>query len=212
LLASAGILAVAVGFAAQSALGNLIGGVFIVIFKPFKLGDRVEIQNLRGIVEDITLRHTVIRDFQNRHIVIPNSVISSENIVNANLGDDRICQWVDIGISYGSDIRLAREIMRDEVMKHPFHIDGRTPEQVANGIDEVPVRVIALADFSINLRAWAWAQGPAEAFQMQCELLESIKVRFDAEGVEIPFPYRTVVYKNDLPEEARLDDTSSEHS
>ena len=196
LLAGAGILAVAVGFASQHALSNIIGGVFIVLFKPFRINDRLEIKNLVGIVEDITLRHTIIRDFENKRIIIPNSIISEEVIVNANYGDDEICKWIDVGISYDSDIDKARAIMQEEVMKHALHIDHRTLEQLENGDPEVPVRVIALGDFSVTLRAWAWAKDSPDGFILSCDLFESIKKHFDAEGIEIPFPYRTVVFKN----------------
>ncbi len=196
LLAGAGILAVAIGFASQHALSNVISGVFIVIFKPFRIGDRLTIRTMNGIVEDITLRHTVIRDFENKRIIIPNSIISDEVVVNANFGDDKICKWIEMGISYDSDIDKAKEIMQDEVIRHPLHIDPRTPEQIENGDPEVPVRVLSMGESSVNLRAWAWAKDSPDGFVMQCDLLESIKKRFDAEGIEIPFPYRTIVYKN----------------
>jgi small conductance mechanosensitive channel len=203
LLAGVSILAVAAGFASQHALSNIISGIFIVIFKPFRVNDRLRIRDtLQGIVEDITLRHTVIRDFENRRIIIPNSVISDEVIVNADFSDDKICKWIDIGISYDSDIAKARSIIRDEILKHPSNLDPRTPEDIEAGVEQVPVRLISLGDFSVNLRGYAWAANSADAFAMGCDLLESIKLRFDAEGVEIPFPYRTLVMKSDLIAEA----------
>jgi small conductance mechanosensitive channel len=199
LLAGAGILAVAVGFASQHALSNIISGVFIIVFKPFRINDRLSIRTLNGIVEDITLRHTVIRDFENKRILIPNALISDEILINADLIDDKICKWIDIGISYDSDIDKAKELMRDEVMKHPLHIDPRTPEQIENGDPEVSVRVLSLGEYSVNLRAWAWAKNSADGFLMGCDLFESIKKRFDQEGIEIPFPYRTLVHKTAVP-------------
>lgn len=196
MLAGAGIVAVAVGFASQQALSNIVSGIFIILFKPYRINDRVVIKDtLQGTVEDITLRHTVIRDFFNRRIVIPNSVINNEVIINADLEDERICRYINMGISYDSDIAKAKAIMREEVLNHPLRIDQRTSEQIENGAEEVPVRVVSLGDSSVNLRAWAWAANQADAFIMECDLLESIKNRFDAEGIEIPFPYRTVVMK-----------------
>lgn len=109
LLAGAGVIAVIAGFASQQTFANIISGIFIVIFKPFRVGDRVEITDKTGIVEDITLRHTVIRDYKNRRIVIPNAIISNEQIVNSNLTDEHMCQWIDFGISYDSDIDLAKK-------------------------------------------------------------------------------------------------------
>ncbi len=197
LLAGAGILAVIVGFASQQALGNVVSGFFIILFKPFRVNDRLIIRDtLNGVVEDITLRHTVIRDFNNRRIIIPNTLINQEIIVNADFNDESICRWVEIGISYDSDIDRARAIMIDEALRHPLHIDWRTPEDIAKGKQEVFVRVIALGEYSVNLRCYVWAKNNADAFILGCDLLESIKKRFDAEGIEIPFPYRTLVYKH----------------
>ncbi len=199
LLAGAGILAVAVGFASQAALSNIISGLFIIIYKPFGVNDRITVRDtLRGVVEDITLRHTIIRDFENKRIVIPNSVISDEVVVNADLGDEKICRFIEVGISYDSDVKKAKQIMQEEALKHPLHIDNRTPEQIEQGVDEIVVRVISFGDSSVNLRAWVWAANQADGFILHCDLLESIKERFDAEGIEIPFPYRTLVFKNAL--------------
>lgn len=200
MLAGAGIVAVAVGFASQHALSNIISGVFLILFKPYRINDRIVIkETLQGVVEDITLRHTVIRDFQNRRIVIPNSIISNEVIINSDLEDERVCRFINIGISYDSDVQKAKAIMQEEALQHPLRIDARTSEQIENGAEEVTVRLISFGDSSVNLRAWAWAANQADGFVMECDLLESIKARFDAEGIEIPFPYRTVVFKNKLP-------------
>lgn len=197
LLAGAGILAVAIGFASQHALSNIISGVFIVIFKPFRVNDQVKFRDLMGFIEDITLRHTVIRDFENKRIIIPNTLISDELIVNAHFVDERICKWIEIGISYDSNLLKAKKIMKEEVLKHPLHIDGRTEEQISDGVEEVQVKVIKLNDSSVDLRAWAWAMNAPDAFIMSCDLNESIKLRFDKEpDIEIPFPHRTIVQKN----------------
>jgi small-conductance mechanosensitive channel len=196
LLAGAGILAVAVGFASQHALSNVISGLFIIIFKPFRVNDRLKIRDtLSGVVEDITLRHTVIRDFENRRILIPNAVISDEVIINSDFGDDKICLWLQMGISYDSDIDLAKEIMKKEALNHPLLLDNRSAEQIEEGEEVVKVKVISLDESSVTIRAWVWGNNNADAFTMKCDLLESIKKRFDAEGVEIPYPHRTVVEK-----------------
>ncbi|MEM6396495.1 MAG: mechanosensitive ion channel family protein [Bacteroidota bacterium] len=196
LLASAGLLTVVVGFAAQSALSNLVGGFFIIIFKPFRVNDRVTINGIGGVIEDISLRHTVIRDFENRRVIIPNSKVSDDVIINADYAEERICRFIEIGISYDSEIDLAKHIMQDEVKNHPLNIDIRTEEQIEAGAPRVVVRVLSLGDSSVNLRAWAWAKDQADAFAMGCDLIERIKKRFDREGIEIPFPHRTLVNKN----------------
>jgi small conductance mechanosensitive channel len=196
LLAGAGILAVAMGFASQHALSNIISGVFIVLYKPFRVNDLIKLRDMMGVIEDITLRHTVIRDFENKRIIIPNALISDEIIINSNFNDDRICRWIEVGISYDSNLLKAKEIIREEISKHPLHIDPRSPEDIANEVDMVPVRVIKLNNSSVDLRGWAWANNAPDAFLMACDLNESIKLRFDAEDdIEIPFPHQTVYVK-----------------
>ena len=195
-LAGAGIFAVAIGIASQEAVANIISGVLIIFFKPFKLGDILKISDdMSGEVTDITLRHTVIKNYRDNRIVVPNSIINKEKLINYNMGDRKSCQWVEVGISYGSDIDLAKSILRDEAMKHPSLIDGRNALALANGDEIVLVRVISLDDSAVLLRAWVWAKDHPTGFAMKCDLLESVKKRYDREGIEIPFPHRTVFLK-----------------
>ncbi|MBN1478799.1 mechanosensitive ion channel family protein [candidate division KSB1 bacterium] len=202
LLASAGIVAAVAAFASQHALANIVSGIFIVIFKPFRVDDIIKIgTDILGKVEDITLRHTVIRNFENRRVIIPNSTISSDVIINSNLVEEKICVHLEIGISYDSDINKAMHIMRTLAEKHSMCIDNRDEEKKAKNKPIVVVRVIALADFSVNLRAWVWAQNADDAFVMKCDLLKQTKEEFDRQGIEIPFPHRTLVYKKDVLEE-----------
>lgn len=198
LLAGAGILAVAVGFASQHALSNVISGIFIVIFKPYRVNDRLRIKDsLLGVVEDITLRHTVLRDFENRHIIIPNSIISNEMIVNFNYSDDKVLKWIDVTVSYNTKLDKAMNIMSEETLKHPLLADHRTQAEIDSGLPKVEVKVIGLGEYGVQLRAWAWANNPNEGFDMSCDLYKSIKERFDDEGVEIPFPHHVVILKRD---------------
>ena len=121
LFAGAGILAVIIGFASQQAFSNMVSGIFIVIFRPFRVGDWIKIgTDKSGIVADITLRHTVIRDFENKRIIIPNSVISSEIIINSSIDDQKIRRHIEFGISYDSDVDKAIAIIQEEAMKHPI--------------------------------------------------------------------------------------------
>ena len=199
MFAGAGILTAVALFASQQAFANIISGIFIVIFKPFRVNDLVDIGSLpKGRVEDITLRHTVIRNFENRRMIIPNSVISSEIIVNSNIVDEKICNFIDIGISYDSDIDKAMEIMRDEALAHPNCIDNRTEEEIEEGVPQVATRVIGFGDSSVNLRAFIWTRDHSDGYIMKTELYKRIKEQFDKNGIEIPFPYRTIVYKKDI--------------
>ena len=199
LLASAGIFAAVLGFASQQAFSNIISGLFIVIFKPFRVGDRVKVgsQNY-GVVEDITLRHTILRSFENQRLVIPNAIISNEILVNDHIGDQKVCRFVEMSISYDSDVDKAMEIMREEALAHESCIDNRNDEQKEKNEPVVAVKLIGFGDSSVNLRAYVWAEDPMLAVQMNFDLNKSIKKRFDQEGIEIPFPHRTLYFKNEL--------------
>lgn len=194
ILASAGILAGAVGLASQDALSNVIGGLFIIFSQPFKLGDYIEVDGtLKGTVTEITLRHTVIRDSENRMILVPNNKINSSTIINASYGDTATCAFVEVGVSYATDLDRAIAAMRDEVMRHPLLVDHRTEEEKRRGVPQVVIRVTELGDSAITLRAWAWAANVGNAFTLKCELLKAVKERFDREKIEIPYPYLNVV-------------------
>jgi small conductance mechanosensitive channel len=196
LFAGSGILAIIIGFAAQQSFANIVSGIFITLFKPFRIGDRVKLlgKEITGVVEDITLRHTVIRTFENKRIIVPNSVISTEVVENSNLIDAKICKFVEIGISYGSDLDRAKAIMCEEAMRHPETIDNRNEEQRRNQDPVVPVRVVGFGESAVLLRAWVWAKDQPTAFQLGCDLYERLKMRFDQAGIEIPFPHRKIIY------------------
>ena len=200
-LGGAGVLALVIGVASQEALANLVGGVFIITFKPFRVGDVVKVsETMVGTVADITLRHTVIRNFENKMIVIPNAIMNKEKIINYNLGDVKCCEHIEIGISYDSNVELAKTILQEEAQNHPLIYDNRTDIEIADGMTIVKVALIRLGDSSVTIRAWAWARSYADTFSMKCDVLTSVKARYEAEGIEIPYPYRTLVFKNDSQE------------
>jgi small-conductance mechanosensitive channel len=198
IFAGSGVLAIIIGFASQQAFANIVGGIFIALFKPFRIGDRIKFvdKEFIGFVEDITLRHTVIRTIDHKRIIVPNSVINSEVIENANIIDEKTIKFFDIGISYDSDVDKAILIIKEEAVKHPLFLDNRSGEDMADNKDPVTVRLIGFGDSSVNLRAYVWAKNPTDAWLIGCDLNKSVKERYDKEGIEIPFPYRTIVYKN----------------
>lgn len=194
ILASAGIGAMAVGLASQDALSNIVGGLFIIFSRPFKVGDFVMVDDIvTGTVVEITLRHTVIRNAENRMILIPNSKMNSSTVVNSSYGETDTCAFVEVGVSYSTDLDRAMALMADEALRHPLITDHRSEADRKAGVPQVVVRVMALGDSAITLRAWAWAATPGSAFTMKCDLLKSVKERFDREGIEIPYPYLNVV-------------------
>lgn len=206
MFAGAGIMVAMIGLAAQQAFSNIISGIFIVIFKPFRVGDMITVGTRMGVVEDITLRHTMIKSFENKRIIIPNSVMSSETIVNDSIEDTMVCRYVEIGISYDSSVELASKIMQEVAMDHPLSLDNRTEEQKVANAHPVEIRLTTFGDFSVNLRAYVWCNDPQEVYRMHSDINKVIHERFAEEGIEIPFPYRTVVYKKDLPKNSGLND------
>ncbi|MCE2894051.1 MAG: mechanosensitive ion channel family protein [Flammeovirgaceae bacterium] len=197
LLTGAGVLAAIVGFASQAAFSNIISGFFLVIFKPFSVGDRVRIGQLyTGDVEDINLRHTTIKDFENRRVIIPNSVISNETIINSTITDEKTCMFVEVAISLSSNIDQAIKIIQEEAGRHRYYIDNRTDTEKARGEHPVMVRVMTFLDSGIHLRASVWAKDPTDGFDLKCDLNKSIKERFDAAGITMANLHHLLVMKN----------------
>ena len=196
LFAGAGILAAIVAFASQQAFANIISGIFIVIFKPFRVNDIVDIGNLpKGRIEDITLRHTVIRNFENRRMIIPNSVLSSEIITNSSIVEEHICNFIDMGISYDSDVDRAMEIMKDEALKHPNFIDNRTEQEIKESVEPVIVRLIGFGDSSVNLRAYVWTTNHSSGFVLKTDLYKSLFQEPPPRPVEHCYPDRLVLIR-----------------
>lgn len=197
LFAGAGVLAAFLGFASQSAFSNIVGGVFIVIFRPFSVGDRVKVGNTyNGDVEDITLRHTVIKDFENRRIVIPNSVINNETIINSTLFPENICIFLELTVSFESNLDVAMRIMGEVSSAHPFCQDNRSEQEKSDGEPVVKVRVIQINEVGVQIRASVWAATPSAGFEMKCDLLKSIKQHFDEAGISLAYPQRLINIRN----------------
>ncbi len=194
LLASAGILSVIIGLAAQQTFGNIISGVFIFIYKPFRVGEYVELNNWKnGIVEDINLRFTVIRNSENRRMVIPNTLISNEVVINSNLSSNSVCNFLNLHIDYGADIDKAISIIQNLVAAHPDFYDNRTEAAIAEGVTAVPVRLLNLDNFAMNLSVEAWCNSDAASYQMKCDLYVAIKKAFDTAGIKLASQTRRVI-------------------
>ncbi|WP_367589801.1 mechanosensitive ion channel family protein [Aquimarina sp. 2201CG1-2-11] len=187
IFSGAGILAAIIGFAAQAAISNLIAGVFIVIFKPFRIGDYIKLDKERvGIVVDITLRHTVINTFENKRLIIPNSIISTESILNHTIEESRVLSFNNLKVGLNADIDLVRKIILEEAEK----LEYSTVDDDNNAAE---VRVIDIYESYIHIRAYVWISEPFKEFRMKCKLKEKVHKRFLEENVEMPIPKRKVV-------------------
>ncbi len=196
-LASGGVLAVVIGLAAQEAAGNFINGLMILIFKPFKIGDLIKINNeeLIGTVMDISIRHTVIKTYENTRIVVPNSVIDKAVLENVTAVGNQKGNFLELQISYESDLTKAMEIIRDEVMRHPNYMDIRTPEDKEKGVPPVIIRLVDFAESGLRLKTTIYSKDNAEGYAMMSDIRIAIKQRFDEEGIEIPYPHHTIIMK-----------------
>mgnify|MGYP002682708994 FL=1 len=187
MLAGAGVAGIAIGFAAQDSLSNIISGILLAVFKPIRIGDYVDFKGEYGHIEDLTLRHTIICTWDLRRIIVPNSQISGDYIVNWSIGSPEAIWPVDFGIAYTSDIDKARNIIIEETKRHP---------QVMKD-EEINVRLTELGDFAVNLRLTFHVASRGDAFDTGCDIREAVKKRFDAEGIEIPYPYQNIVIQRD---------------
>ncbi len=185
LIAAVGAAALAIGLALQGSLSNFAGGVLILIFRPFKVGDWISAQGVDGSVKEITIFYTKITTFGNQIAVVPNGNLSNDNIINYNALPERRDN-IKVGIGYGSNIKKAKDILlqicadNENISKEPV------PEVYVDG----------LGDSSVNLTLRFWADTsvfwPAHFYVM-----EETKSRFDAAGIEIPFPQRDVHVKGE---------------
>lgn len=187
LLAGVSISAVVIGLAAQNTLGNFVAGIALLLYRPFRVGDRLQVNAPSGLetgtVESVTLGYTILQTFDNRHIVVPNSAIANQVTVNLTRMDPRIMALIPIGIGYDADIEQARAIILQLARSHSL------VEEVAG------CPVIQLGDSSVTLSLRVWCANPQDAKQVEFDLYEQVKTRFDGEGIEIPFPYTNVILK-----------------
>lgn len=193
LLSGLGIGSVVLGLAAQESLKNFFGSFALVIGDVFEVGDFIECvdSGVSGTVEDITMRHTVIRTINNRRVIIPNSQMNSYTIENFNYIDNENVKLVDFSISYESDVDKAMKIIKDEMKKL-----YKPNEKGKNKDVEYPkVRVASWDESGISLRAWVWGKDNGEVFENMYKLNYVIKKRFESEGIEIPYPHVEIIKK-----------------
>ena len=191
ILSGLGIGSVVVGFAAQESLKNFFGSVAIVLGNPYEVGDFIECVDkaVSGTVEDITMRHTIIRTINNRRVIIPNCEMNTYTIENFNYSENENVKLVDYEISYESDVDKAIKILKEEMEKlyHP------NPKGRNKDVEFPKVRVLELGDDGIKLRTWVWGDNNSDVFENMYQLNYAINKRFPKEGIEIPYPHVEIV-------------------
>jgi small-conductance mechanosensitive channel len=186
-----GISGVAVGFAFRDILQNFLAGILILLAEPFRIGDQIVVKNFEGTVQDIQTRATTIKTYDGRRIVIPNSELFTESVTVNTAFDSRRLQY-DIGIGYGDDIDQAKQLILeaiasvDEVLKDP------SPDAL----------VVELAESTVNIRARWWIKPPrrADALESQDKVLTAIKKKLTANGIDLPFPTRQILFHDQTEE------------
>jgi small-conductance mechanosensitive channel len=195
ILASAGVASIVVGLAAQNTLGNIVAGVSLLMYRPFRVQDLVQVTAASGLetgtIESLTLGYTILKTFDNRRIVVPNSVMATQVTVNLTSRDPRVMLILPIGVGYGSDIDRARAIVVEE---------ARSQTDVQEIVD-CPVTQLGASAVTLTLRAWC--ADSASAKRAQFDLIERVKKQFDRNDIEIPFPYTNVVLKRDSRDTSR---------
>ncbi len=177
-LAGLGVLGIAVGFAAQETIANMIAGFLIFWDRPFRVGDWVTTQGRYGEVRDITLRTTRIRTLDNTYVVIPNKQVIGELLVNHSMyGETRVN--VPIGIAYKESIADARRVMLEAVTGLEGVLLDPPPTVVATG----------LGDSSVDLSVRVWITEASNEVPVRFRVVEACKVALDKAGIEIPFPH-----------------------
>jgi len=180
LIAIVGAAGLAIALSLQGSLSSFAAGVMIIAFRPFKVDDYIEAGGTAGIVEEIQIFSTRLRTADNKTVIVPNAAIINNNIVNYSAKDTRRVDMV-FGISYKDDIGMAREILRDVVKQDDRILED--PEPV--------IAVSQLADSSVNLIVRPWVK-TEDYWTVLWDLTEAVKLRFDKEGINIPFPQRDI--------------------
>ena len=180
----AGAVALAVGFAARDLLGNFIAGVFILKDRPFVVGDWVEWNGMSGRIEDIDLRVTRVRTFDNEQITVPNGELANNPVTNP-VAYDTLRQRLVFGIGYDDDIDEAIDAILAAASDHPDVLDDPRPD----------VRVTDLGDSDVGLQLRFWIADPSRAdfVRVRSDLTQTVKEAFDDAGIDIPYPHRQLL-------------------
>ena len=180
IVAVIGAAGLAIGLALQGTLSNVAAGVMMIIFRPIKLGDFVVINGETGAVRSINLNYTELASIGNFQIIIPNSQVWGNTIVNYSAYDTRQAEWI-FGVAYDTDLQLATQVIRDTIAADPRFLPDPAPT----------VLVDSLADSSVNFLVRAWVPRP-DFFGYWKDMNRDVKIALEAAGIAIPFPHRTL--------------------
>jgi small-conductance mechanosensitive channel len=191
-LASAGVIGIAVGFAARDTLANLFSGIFIVVDSPYKIGDYVVLDTgERGEVTHVGLRSTRLLTRDDVEVTIPNAIIANAKIINESGGPwEKYRIRIPVGVAYGSDVDQVSDVLEEEASRHPDILDYPAPR----------VRMRAFGASSLDFELLGWVDKPVHRGRVTDSLMKAIYKRFQAEDITIPFPQTDVHLRHVGPE------------
>ncbi|AII54384.1 mechanosensitive ion channel family protein [Hymenobacter sp. APR13] len=184
LVSALGVGGIAIGFAFKDIFQNFLAGVLLLLTEPFKIGDQIKYKEFEGTVEDIQTRATAIKTYDGRRVIIPNAELFT-NAVTVNTAYDKRRLQYDVGIGYGDDIAQARALMLEAMREVEGVMTDPAPEAL----------VMDLAGSSVNIRARWWVDPPrqADVLDAQDRVLEAIKNKLTAHGIDLPFPTQQIL-------------------
>lgn len=191
LLLAGGITGIILGFASQNIVGNLVSGFFLMIERPIKIGDQVQINDVSGFVTDIRIISTIMRTYDGLLVRIPNQQVFTTNITNIVGHPVRRFEW-SIGIRYSDDANSAIRIIKDLIDKEPFALLNPSPSVFVNDLGESSVKIV--------IRIWAPV---SEWFSLRNKLLWNIKLALEENGIKIQYPQR-VLHIDNIPEKQTI--------
>lgn len=190
-LASVSVISVVVGLAAQSTLGNLISGISLLLYRPFNVGDRLQLTTPSGVetaeVESLNLGYTVLKTDDNRRVVVPNSIMASQTTLNLTGNDPRSLCSIGFPIHCDADINQARAILLGLARAHPQTVS----------VVSCPVTQVSPAGIVLTLSVWT--PNIDAAYTLKCDLLEQARKRFLRAGIHLPFPRTDVNLDSPAP-------------
>jgi len=181
LVALIGAAGLAIGLALQGTLSNVAAGVMIILFRPIKIGDFVQVSGVSGTVKDISLNYTELADAGNVQVIVPNAQVWGNTITNFSVNQTRRAEWI-FGVGYGADLKLADQVIRDTILSDPRSLADPAPFLQVNN----------LGDFSVDFLCRVWVKSN-DYFQYQADMKRQVKEALDKAGIDIPFPTRTVL-------------------
>lgn len=182
-----GLLALGISFALRDIIANFISGILILITRPFKIGDQIAAEGEQGVVEDIRVRATDIKTFDGRRVIVPNSHLYNKSVVNNTAYESRRFHVI-VGISYDDDIETAKELAK-ETLEEAETVEEQPEPQVL--VDE-------LGGSSVNLKLRGWTStGRSNVLKAASEVTQLVKDKYDDEGIDIPYPIRTVYMEDE---------------